>query len=684
MKKLVVGTMFALAMATLFGFGQSDDKLPRAVQLKPAPEMSRGGESKLSAELAAVYNQITTSRGPGVIAPTFSKEYLQERFGIEPGARNPMVGLTIKLKPGEKEDFLKTAGFNIQGRIGDYVTGSAPIRIVERIGVSDRIVQITLDERNEVERGQSAALGVVPNALGARAMIQSTVAQTGKGVIIAVIDTGIDVFHPDFRDASGKSRILAYFDPFDESFKESGGKIGSASPIANVPGTLYTQDQITAAIAGKGEVKSVDSYGHGTAVASVAGGNGLGAGANAAMFKGVAPDAQFIVIKKDNGKTEYKLPILCKWIQEYAKSKNMPVVINYSAGSNKGPHDGSTDTEQQIDLLFGAGKKGSALTVSAGNERLDLHHAGGRFTGANKVGSIINASIIRAISFPEEDDDTTMLQGYFRTDDDWTVAIRGSVAPFNKGFIHIGEQNGEVACAFPQSFTKEEQAEVFKIATRRGLSNGDTELTIHLPKGTFEIFAYGNGEVKNGRYSLYLPDTDYSSFYTGAVQQYMVITPANAKNAIAVGAYNMTDAWTTTSGEKINANLEVGDIADFSCPGFRRDGVIKPDMTAPGCWLLSAAAKGSGMAQSAEGSGIRNIGPNNIYLAWKGTSASAPYLAGVIALMLEKNPNLDSDQIKDILKRSALTDKFTGGVPNPTWGWGKVNAQKALELTPDK
>jgi len=685
MKKLTTATMFVAAMATLFGFGQSTDQTLRAGQLRPVPEMTRGGASKLSAELAAVLDQVTTSRGPGVIAPTFTKKVLEETYGIAPGSRNPVVTLTIELKPGESEEFLRAAGLTIQGRIGDFVTGTAPIRIVERIGVSERIVQITLGERNEVNHGTALALGAVPKATGGRTMMQSGVTQTGKGVIIAVIDTGIDVYHPDFRDASGKSRILAYFDPFDESNKKSGGKVGSPSPIPGVPGTLYTQEQITAAIAAKTGVNSVDTYGHGTAVASVAGGNGLGAGANAAMFKGVAPDVQFIAIKKDNGKTEYKFPILAKWIQDYAKSKNMPVVINYSAGSNKGPHDGSTDNEKQLDLLVGPGIKGSAITVSAGNERLDLHHAGGRFTGANKAGSIINPTLIRAISFPGEAGGTTMMQGYFRSEDDWTLAIKGTAAPFDKGFIHVGENNKEVVAAFPNGITDEQKSAFFKVATRKNLPNGDTELTLHLPEGTYEIFCYGNDStIKSGKYSLYLPSTDESSFYTGAVQQYMVISPATAKNVIAVGAYNMTEAWTNASGEKIDANLEVGEIADFSCPGFRRDGVIKPDMTAPGCWLLSAAAAGSGMKAGAVTSEIRSIGPNNLYLAWKGTSASAPYLAGVIALMFEKNPNLDTDQIKDILKRSALTDSFTGGVPNPTWGWGKVDVRKALELTPAK
>lgn len=681
MKRIVMGGLLLAAMSTLFGFGQSKKEQFRAAELKPAAEIARGSASKLSAELAALLDQITGTRGPTIIAPTFSNSMLSQVYGIEPGSRNPTVTLTVLLRSGESEAFLQSAGMAIQGRIGDYVTGTAPIRILERIGVSDRILSVTINKRNPVQKaGVASALSA--GAISARALV-GAVPQTGKGVIIAVIDTGLDVFHPDFIDENGTSRVLAYFDPFDTSNKDSGGKIGSPSPIPNVPGTLYTQEQITAAIKGQGEVKSRDEYGHGTAVASVAAGNGRGAGAKAADFRGVAPNAWIVAVKKDNGKTEYKLPILAKWLQDFAKSKGMPLVINYSAGSNAGPHDGTTENEKQLDLLFGAGKKGSAITVSAGNERMDPHAAGGRFSGATPSGAIINVEVHRIVSLVEGQGATSVMQCYFRTEDDWTLAVKGTAAPFNGGFIHIGEKNGQPAAAFPKDLAKADQDAFWKLATLRKLGNGDTELTLHLPAGQYTAFCYGNdATIKDGRYALYLPQTDEAAFFGGSVQQYMVISPAMANSAIAVGAYTNLDRWTNNGGTAIDANLEVGDIAPFSCPGFRRDGVVKPDITAPGNMLLSAAAKGSEMAMEAIDGEIRNIGPNNIYLAWRGTSASAPFAAGVIALMLEKNPNLDANEIRDILKKSATTDKFTGGVPNPTWGWGKINAQASVAATP--
>ena len=77
-----------------------------------------------------------------------------------------------------------------------------------------------------------------------------------------------------------------------------------------------------------------------------------------------------------------------------------------------------------------------------------------------------------------------------------------------------------------------------------------------------------------------------------------------------------------------------------------------------------------------------NITDDGFHLAWSGTSASSPYTAGVIALMLQKNPTLDAAQVKEILKKSAIRDELTGATPNPYWGYGKLNPTAAIRDTP--
>jgi subtilisin family serine protease len=80
---------------------------------------------------------------------------------------------------------------------------------------------------------------------------------------------------------------------------------------------------------------------------------------------------------------------------------------------------------------------------------------------------------------------------------------------------------------------------------------------------------------------------------------------------------------------------------------------------------------------------VSSITPDGIHLAWAGTSAAAPYVAGVVALMLQKNPALDAAQVKEILTKSvAPADDFTGALPNTQWGYGKIDPQAALKATP--
>jgi subtilisin family serine protease len=83
------------------------------------------------------------------------------------------------------------------------------------------------------------------------------------------------------------------------------------------------------------------------------------------------------------------------------------------------------------------------------------------------------------------------------------------------------------------------------------------------------------------------------------------------------------------------------------------------------------------------GAGPTSVTRDGFHIAWEGTSAAAPFAAGVIALMLQKNPKLDSDQIKGILTRTAIrNDKYVGAVPNPEWGYGKINPPGAILETP--
>jgi subtilase family serine protease len=147
--------------------------------------------------------------------------------------------------------------------------------------------------------------------------------------------------------------------------------------------------------------------------------------------------------------------------------------------------------------------------------------------------------------------------------------------------------------------------------------------------------------------------------------------PGTARFVVAVGAYVTKTAWENLSGENISRNdLTVGEIASFSAWGPTRDGRVKPDVVAPGMFIVSARA--ATVPKS-------NSDPDAFHRVLAGTSMATPHVAGVIALMLQYDPNLHATSIPQILRETTRFDEFTGLIStgSPEWGFGKLDSRAA-------
>ncbi|MFH1842933.1 MAG: S8 family serine peptidase, partial [bacterium] len=514
---------------------------------------------------------------------------------------------------------------------------------------------------------------------------------TGDGVIVGIIDTGIDWRHEDFCHADGSTRILYLWDMVDTSYEDSDGDIGQEAPVNQEflgvvmdlsLGTLYSAADIDRALAGGDVCNAADSYGHGTACASVAAGDGSATdnGVPAGTWAGIAPEADIIVVRAGAESFDDDYLEAVEWVFTKADELGRPCVINLSLGGHYSAHDGYEPEEQFLNDLVGAGRPGRVICASAGNEGRESFHAGVRYGPAVDGQADVESAAIEV--FVKEH---TELHAYFPREDDWGLALMGRDEFLMDdwgdpaiAYIHAIDDVMNIASSYylpVDSLLDWYHTFVF---TDEGLSH--ERLVIPLPPGDYYAWAYGPTEkVADGVCDLYFPIPAHGSFGDGTVKSAMVGTPGNADNLITVGSYDFRVNWSNVDGGTTQYNLEDGGISDYSSPGYRRDGVIKPDIAAPGRFAVSALAVGSTMAE--EG-GSSHTTSDGYHLAWEGTSAAAPYVAGVVALMLQKNPDLDAPRIKEILQRTATNDRQTGSTPNPVWGHGKINPEAALKATP--
>jgi minor extracellular serine protease Vpr len=204
-----------------------------------------------------------------------------------------------------------------------------------------------------------------------------------------------------------------------------------------------------------------------------------------------------------------------------------------------------------------------------------------------------------------------------------------------------------------------------------------------------EVIPAGAGSLtvtsKSGRAcsaDAYLLDTAAQFTGKNAVIERMIESPGCSANAITVGSYNWNNIFDLRgtllslrdSAAPANRAMTIGELSAYSCPGFWRFGnAVKPEITAPGQWWATTAPLSlPAVDQDRDSSGK--------YRGFNGTSAATPYAAGVVALMLQKNPKLTLGQIRGLLKTCATSDEFTGTVPNVHWGYGKLDLAAANRL----
>ena len=452
----------------------------------------------------------------------------------------------------------------------------------------------------------------------------------GKGVIIGIVDTGIDFTKDVFRFEDGRSKIISIWDQTLD---------GPRSPDLYY-GAEFSREQIEEALAAEQPydvLPSVDTDGHGTFLASVA------AGSRTTDYVGAAPGAELIVVKLRRINQyyidKYLLPqeepnlysstdfSLGAWyVFDRAQQLNQPVVLCVGMGSNLSGHDGNTPLEEYISVI--SQRIGFATVTAAGNESNAKHHTQGVIpkTGATDVVSIRVGETMSSFS----------------------VAIFG--ASFDRISVGITSPTGEVISRVPFKVGLEYAEELTIDKTILSIGYYKDVNTVILvgfqnaKEGIWEITLFGDS-VLSGEYYAWLPITGQVSpwvEFMKPVPEYTIVYPATSLRTITCGAYNSN-----------NNTLYVS-----SSWGPTRLPRMAPDFVAPGVNVKGVYPSGLG--------------------TMTGTSAAAAIAAGAVAILMEWGivqgnlRSLDGDIIRLLLISGCMRDE---GIlyPNTRWGYGKLD-----------
>ena len=470
-------------------------------------------------------------------------------------------------------------------------------------------------------------------ATGLEAALQ-TVSRTGDNVVIGVIDSGVDWQHVDFRQPNGSSR-LEYFGHYH---RPDGSQVSTFSEFSN-------QD-INEALQGTSSIPQGDPHGHGTHCASIAAGNGAASGG---QFKGVAPHATLMAVRSE--------PLLdthiIRGIREiFQRAGDRPAVINLSLGGHLGAHDGTSAIENVIAQESGPGR---IIVVAAGNERTDQIH----WKGELQLGQDL------IIPVHATDPDLQFVDVWIPRGDDVDVKIE---TPDGNQFIPEGTEVNTPFGAFLADW-------------RQDPINHDQNLTLLMAAGdnsTWKIrispHSILHGEVHAWGGTTTVQNVPIFPNFTE--HGHSIGMPGTEERAVSVGSFVSRTSFTANGGLQPNAGLSVGQLSSFSSLGPTRIGLHKPDIAGPGQFITAALSAGSVMATDPKFSS--RLHPSGQYITIQGTSMATPFIAGVIALILEQEPHLTPEEIQQRLRTTARRDDHTQRVWNEGFGFGKIDVEALL------
>ena len=531
-------------------------------------------------------------------------------------------------------DILRERGIVAEELIAGYAILTVPEAEVNNVAELPQIEYVEKPKRLffSVDRGKDASC--IP---------QVTVREpylSGEGVLVAVIDSGIDYTNAHFRNRNGGSRILYLWD----QTVLPDAALDRRPPEGFALGTEFDREQIDRALQAPNPmerfnlVPSVDVSGHGTAVAGIAAGSGVNG------YEGVAPESSLIVVKLGIAGENFfprttELMRAVTYVVRKARELGMPVAVNLSFGNTYGAHDGTSLVERFLDNAAEIGR--AVICVGSGNEGASGGHIQGNASLGRQVVELAVAQYETTLNVQLWKNYVDSYRIFLRSPGGEEIVLpepgEGKLTLFMEDteiLIYLGEPT-------PYGVTQEVYFDF--IPRTNYITTGIWSFTIE-PLNTV-----------TGQYYFYLPSAgvrNRNTRFFASTSQMTLTIPSTAQRVITVGAYDSTyESYADFSGR--------GYIYPERTVGLVAAGAVKPDLVAPGVNITAPDTFGG-------------------YGSFTGTSFATPFVTGAAALLMEwgivrgNDVFLYGEKVKAYLRRGARPLRGEGELPNARVGFGAL------------
>lgn len=528
---------------------------------------------------------------------------------------------------------LREIGIQVVELSNEFAILTVPESLVERLADFPQIEYVEKPKRLFFQAANGRRVSCVPPVQNPPFSL------FGSGVLVAIIDSGIDYTNPDFRNDDGTTRIRNLWDQ----------TIMGNPPEGYLIGTEFTREQIDEAIKQPTVpmrmqiVPSVDVSGHGTSVAGIAAGNGRGS--RGRIYRGVATQSELLVVKLGNPREEgfprtTELMQAIDYVVRKALFYKQPVAINISFGNTYGSHDGTSLLERFIEDIANIWK--SVICIGTGNEGRSAGHKAGIVRENEET--VIQLAV-------QEQEPALNLQIWKAYYDIMDISF---VSPSGERIGSIQEVLGTQRFSVGNTELLLYYGEPSPYSTAQEIYVDFLPKEVYINSGIWEIVLTPR-KIISGNYAMWLPSENVlnpGTAFLFPTETGTLTIPSTASRTIGVGAY---DALTFS-------------YADFSGRGQRGTGRLsKPDIVAPGVNVTAPTTSGT-------------------YASFSGTSFATPFVTGGAALMMEwgiikeNDPYLYGEKVKAYMQRGARPLPGFTEYPNPQVGYGALCVRDSIPI----